>query len=88
MQRTEKLKLLDSIVNQGSIDSLKSLRRTIYPNVLIFEPQGEGMLFSGRLNASLPKPYQDVILDDKALNTMLVSGGNPITFLLPNNFRD
>jgi hypothetical protein len=88
MQRTEKVKLLDSIFNQGNTNSLKSLSRPIYPSVLIFEPRGGGLLFSGRLNPTLPKIYQDVILDDTQLDTMLVAGGNVTTFLLPNNFRD
>ena len=87
MQRTEKLKLLDGIFNQSNRDSLKSLSRTIYPNVLIFEPQGEGVIFRKNQNPKLPAKYQDVILDDKALNTMLVAGGNSTAFLLPDNFR-
>jgi hypothetical protein len=88
MQRTEKVKLLDSIFNQGNIDSLKSLSRPIYPNVLIFQQQGGGLLFSGRLNPTLPKRYQDVVLDDLALDTMLLAGGNGTMFLLPENGRD
>ena len=85
--RTEKVKLLDSIFNQGNKDSLKSLSRTIYPNVLIFEPHDEGLLFSRRLNANIPAMYQDKVMDDKELDTMLSTGGNGTTFLLPDNGR-
>ena len=88
MQRTEKLKLLDGIFNQSNRDSLKSLSRTIYPNVLIFEPQGGGLLFSGRLNATLPARYKDKALNDSEVNTMLFAGGNGITFLIPDNGRN
>jgi hypothetical protein len=88
MQRTEKVKLLDSIFNQGNRDSLKSLSRPNYPNVLIFQQQDGGLLFSGRINPTLPKRYQDIILDDKELDTMLLTGGNATTFLLPDNGRD
>jgi hypothetical protein len=89
MERTEKVKLLDSIFNQGNRDSLKSLNRPIiYPDVIIFQQQGGGLLFSGRLNSMLPKRFQDVILDDKELDTMLLAGGNATTFLLPCNGRD
>ena len=88
MQRTEKLKLLDGIFNQSNRDSLKSLSRTIYPNVLIFEPQGGGLLFSGRLNATLPAKYKDKVLTDAEANTMLSENGNLTVFLLPDNFRD
>jgi hypothetical protein len=88
MQRTEKVKLLDSIFNQGNTDSLKSLSRPIYPNVLIYEAQGGGLLFSGRLNPTLPAKYQDKLMDDKELDTMLLTGGNGTTFLLPDNGRD
>jgi hypothetical protein len=88
MQRTDKVKLLDSIFNQGNIDSLKSLSRPNYPNVLIFQQQGGGLLFSGRINPTLPKRFQDVILDDKELDTMLLTGGNGTMFLLPDNGRD
>ena len=86
--RTEKIKLLDSVFNQGNRDSLQSLSRPIYPNVLIYQDHGEGLLFSGKLNATLPTRYQDKVLDDKQLNAMLIVGGNGITFLLPDNGRD
>ena len=86
--RTEKVKLLDSIFNQGSRDRLQLLSRPIYPNILIFEPQGGGLLLSGRLNPTLPAKYQDKILDDKEFDTLLFAGGNGTTFLLPNNGRD
>ena len=85
--RIERLKLLDSIFNQGNREQLQSLSRPIYPNVLIFEPQGKGLLLSGRLNPTLPAKYQDKILDDKQLDTMLFAGGSGTTFLLPNNGR-
>ena len=88
MQRTEKLKLLDGIFNQSNKASLKSLNRSIYPSVLIFQQQGGGLLFSGRLNATLPARYQDKILTDTELDTMLVTGGGGVTFLLPDNGRD
>jgi hypothetical protein len=88
MQRTEKVKLLDSIFNQGNREGLQSLSRPIYPSVLIFEPRGGGVLFSGRINPTLPKRFQDVILDDKELDTMLLTGGNGTMFLLPDNGRD
>ena len=88
MQRIEKVKLLDSIFNQGNTDSLKSLSRPIYSSVLIFEPHGEGLLFDGRLNPTLPAKYQNKIMDDKELDTMLLIGGNGTTFLLPDNGRD
>lgn len=86
--RIEKVKLLDSIFNQSNRDSLKSLSRKFCPSVLIYEPQGEGLLFSGRLNNTLPAKYQNKVMDDKDLDIMLVAGGNGITFLLPDNFRD
>ncbi len=88
MQRTDKIRLLDGIFNLSNRESLQSLKRPIYPCVIIYEQQGGGMLFSGRLNPTLPKIYQDVILDDTQLDTMLVAGGNVTTFLLPDNFRD
>ena len=86
--RTEKVKLLDSIFNQGNKDSLQSLSSTIYPNVLIFEPQGGGLVFSGRLNANIPARYQDRVLNDTQVNTMLSTGGSRTTFLLPDNGRE
>lgn len=86
--RTEKVKLLDSIFNQGNTDSLKSLSRPIYPSVLIFQQQGEGLVFNGRLNPTLPKRYQDKVMDDKELDTMFLTGGGGVTFLLPDNGRD
>ena len=86
--RTEKLKLLDGIFNQSNRDTLKSLSRPIYPRVLIFEPQGEGLVFNGRLNPTLPAKFQDKKMDDKGLDTMLVAGGGGVTFLLPDNGRD
>ena len=86
--RTEKVKLLDSIFNQGNRVGLKSLSRQSYPSVLIYEPQGGGLLFNGRLNPTLPKYYQDKIMDNKELDIMLLTGGNETTFLLPDNGRD
>ena len=86
--RTERLKLLDSIFNQGNRERLQSLSRPIYPNVLIFEPQGKGfLLLSGILNPTLPAKYQDKALDDTELDTMLFAGGSGTTFLLPDNGR-
>ncbi len=87
MNRTEKVKLLSSIFNDGNTNDLQALSRPNYPNVLIFE-QGRGLLLSGRLNPTLPAKYQDKILDDKELDTMLFVGGNGTTFLLPDNGRD
>jgi hypothetical protein len=86
--RTDRLKLLNSIFNEGNRDSLNALSRKSYPNVLIFEQQGGGLLFSGRLNPTLPARYQDKILTDTDIDTMLLTGRNGTTFLLPNNFRD
>ncbi len=86
--RTDKIKLLDSILNQGNKDSLQSLSRSIYPNVLIYQERLEGLLFSGKLNATLPARYQDKVLNDKQLNAMLIAGGNGTAFLLPDNGRD
>ncbi len=86
--RESKIKLLDGIFNQSNRDSLKSLSRPIFPSVLIFEPQGEGLVFNGRLNPTLPSRYKDKIMDDKGLDTMLSTGRNGITFLLPDNGRD
>lgn len=86
--RTEKVKLLDSIFNQGNKDSLKSLSRASFPSVLIFEPQGRGLLFSGRLNPTLPARYQDKKMDDKELDNMILANGKSTVFLLPDNFRD
>ena len=85
--RTEKVKLLNSIFNEGNKDSLHSLSRPIYPSVLIFQNVADGLLFSGRLNDTLPSRYQDKVMDDKDLDTMLLTGGNITTFLLPDNFR-
>lgn len=86
--RTERIKLLDSIFNQGNRERLQSLSRPIYPNILIFETQGERLLFSGRLNPTLPAKYQDKVLTDAEANTMLSENGNLTIFLLPDNFRD
>jgi hypothetical protein len=88
MNRESKIKLLDGIFNLSNIDSLKSLSRPIYPSVLIFQQQGGGLLFDGRLNPTLPKRYQDKIMDDKEFDFMLLANGNSIVFLLPDNFRD
>jgi 6-phosphofructokinase len=88
MKRTDKMKLLDSIFNQGNINSLKSLSRPIYPKVLIYETQGGGLLLSGRLNPTIPARYQDKIMNEKELDTMLFAGGNGTTFLLPDNGRN
>jgi hypothetical protein len=88
MNRESKIKLLDGIFNQSNTDSLKSLSRPIYPSVLIFEPQSGGLQFNGRLNPTLAKRYQDKVMDDKELDTMLLTGGNGTTFLLPDNGRD
>jgi hypothetical protein len=88
MQRTQKVKLLDSIFNQGNREGLQSLSLPNYPSVLIFQQQGGGLLFSGKLNATLPKRYQDKIMDDKELDIMLLTGGNGTMFLLPDNGRD
>lgn len=85
--RKSKIKLLEGIFNQSNNDGLKSLRRGNFPKVLIYELQGEGMLFSRRLNADIPAKYQDVVLDDKELNTLFVSFRNLKTFLLPDNGR-
>ena len=89
MNRTDRLKLLDLIINQGDLEALKSLTRPIYPSVLIYQEQGKGgLLFSGRLNPTLPAPYQDKVLTDAEANTMLSENGNLTIFLLPDNFRD
>jgi hypothetical protein len=86
--RTDKIKILDSIFNEGNRYSLQSLSRPIYPSVLIFQNVADGLLFSGRLNPTIPARYQDKVMDDKDLDTMLLTGGNITTFLLPDNFRD
>ena len=86
--RTDRLKLLDLIINQGDLKALKSLTRPIYPSVLIFEPQPKGLTFSGRLNAELPKKYLDMIISDAETNTMLAPSGKSVVFLLPDNHRD
>ena len=86
--RAEKVKLLDSIFNQGNREGLNALSRANYPRVLIYEPQGKRLLFSGRLNPTLPAKYQDKVMDDKELDTMLSTGGSRTTFLLPDNGRD
>ncbi|MES2519934.1 MAG: hypothetical protein V4585_17590 [Bacteroidota bacterium] len=86
--RTEKVKLLDSIFNQGNKENLKSLSRASFPCVLIFEPQGGGLLFSEKLNEALPARYQNKVMDDKELDTMLLTGGKGTAFLLPDNGRD
>lgn len=88
MERTKKLQLLNSIFNECNQHSLKSLSRPIYPSVLIFKPQGGRLLFNGRLNPLLPAKYQGKIMEDKELDSMLFAGGNPTTFLLPDNGRD
>jgi hypothetical protein len=86
--RTEKLKFLNSVFNESNTDSLKSLSRKFCPNVLIFQQQGGGLIFSGKTNPTLPKRYQDKIMDDKELEIVLLTGGNGTTFLLPDNGRD
>ena len=88
MNRTDRLKLLDLIINQGDLEALKSLTRPIYPSVLIFEQQGEGLFFNRRLNSTLPAKYKDKVLTDAEANTMLSENGNLTIFLLPDNFRD
>ncbi len=88
MKRESKIKLLDAVFNQGNKDSLQSFRRPSYPSVLIFKPQGGGLLFSERLNPTLPAKYQNKVMDDIELDTMLFAGGNSTTFLLPENGRD
>ena len=88
MNRTDRLKLLDLIINQGDLEALKSLTRPIYPSVLIFEQQGGGLLFSGRLNANIPAWYQDRVMGNKEIDAMLSENGNLTIFLLPYNFRD
>ena len=86
--RTDRLKLLDLIINQGDLKALKFLTLPMYQSVLIFEQEGEGLTFSQRLNAELPKKYLDRILDDKDLDTMLAPSGKSVVFLLPDNGRD
>ncbi len=86
--RESKIKLLDSIFNQSNRDSLKSLSRPIYPRVLIFEPQGGGLVFSGRLNPTLPARYRDKVLNDNEVNTLLSKNGSLTVFFLPDNGRD
>lgn len=87
--RTEKIRMLNSVFNEGNQESLKSLSRATYPNVLIYEPQhGEGLFFNGRLNSTLPAKYQDKVLTDAEANTMFSKNGSLTVFLLPNNFRD
>ena len=88
MNRTDRLKLLDLIINQGDLEALKSLTRPMYPSVLIYQEQGGGLIFSGRLNPTLPARYKDKALNDSEVDTMLFAGGNGITFLLPENHRD
>ena len=89
MKRTDKVRLLNSIFNEGNKDSLQLLGRQSYSNnVLIFEPQGEGLFFNGRLNSTLPAKYQDKLLSDAEANTMFSRNGSLTIFLLPNNFRD
>ena len=87
--RTDRLKLLDLIINQGDLEALKSLTLPIYPSALIYQEEGKkGLLFSGRLNPTLPARYKDKALNDSEVDTMLFAGGNGITFLLPENHRD
>lgn len=89
MNRTDRLKLLDLIINQGDLEALKSLTRQIYPSVLIYQEQGKGgLLFSGRLNSELPKKYVNRLLSEKDLDTMLASYGKSLVFLLPHNGRN
>jgi hypothetical protein len=88
MNREFKIKLLDGIFNQSDTDSLKSLSRKFCPNVLIFQQQGGRLLFSGKNNPTLPRRYQDKILTDTDIDTMLLTGGSDTTFLLPDNGRD
>ena len=88
MQRTEKLKLLDGIFNQSNRESLKSLSRKFCPSVLIYQEQGGGLLFSGRLNPTLPARYKDRVMGNKEVDAMLSENGNLTIFLLPDNFRD
>ena len=87
MNRTDRLKLLDLIINQGDLEALKSLTRQM-PSVLIFEQQGGGLLFSGRLNANIPAWYQDRVMGNKEIDAMLSENGNLTIFLLPDNFRN
>lgn len=86
--RYEKLQLLDQIFNQSNKGSLQFLSRPIFPNVLMYQEQNKGLLFSGRLNPSIPKRYLDVILNDNDVYIMLAAGGNATTFLLPDYGRD
>ena len=86
--RTDKIKLLNEIFNQGDRKGLQSLSRPGYPSVLIFEPQGERLLFSGRLNPTLPARYQGKAMDDIELNKMFLGSSSQTVFLLPDNFRN
>ena len=86
--RKSKLALLDQAFNEGSKDSLKELIRPMYPIILIFRTNGDVMNLSPRLNPTLPEKYTNRNLSDKELDTILVAGGNGITFLLPDNGRD
>jgi hypothetical protein len=88
MNRTDKINLLEKVFNQGNKDSLKSLSRPSCPTVLIFEPQSKGTFFDARLNPTLPKKYQNKVLSDYDIDTMLLASGNQTTFLIPDNGRD
>ena len=88
MNRTDRLKLLDLIINQGDLEALKSLTRQM-PSVLIYQEEGKkGLLFSARLNPTLPARYKDRVMGNKEVHAMLSENGNLTVFLLPDNFRD
>ena len=88
MNRLEKIKLLESVFNQGFTDSLQALSRQNFPIALIFKQHGKEMLFDARLNPTLPARYQDRVMNDNEIGAMIAESGNLNTFFLPDNGRD